>query len=72
MTTEQLVEAINIACPHCKAGNAPRLRYDTKEYVHDFHAVKSDILTPSLAGQGGPTVSGVLIAPFPDVYDRRE
>jgi hypothetical protein len=54
MTTEELTAAINNACPHCKAGNAPRFRYETSEYVHDFHAIKSDMLTPSLASQGGP------------------
>lgn len=35
MTGETLQEAIARLCPHCKAGHKPRLRKDTREWVHD-------------------------------------
>jgi hypothetical protein len=49
MTVEELIPKM---CPHCAAGNAPRRRPETGEWVHDYDARNSDVEIP---GQGGPT-----------------
>jgi hypothetical protein len=54
MTPVELDAACAAACPHCAVGNRPRFRPETQEYVHDYAARDSDVLTPGLAKQGGP------------------
>lgn len=36
MTRTELENQCKDICPHCKAGEAVRLRIDTFEFVHDF------------------------------------
>ena len=36
MLRSEYEEAINATCKHCRKGNEPRQRADTKEWVHDF------------------------------------
>jgi hypothetical protein len=54
MTPVELDAACAAVCPHCAVGNRPRFRPETTEFVHDYAARDSDVLTPGLAKQGGP------------------
>lgn len=36
MTRDEVIDLINLACPHCRGGNPPRERDDTEEWVHDI------------------------------------
>lgn len=36
MTRSEYEEAIATTCPHCRAGNEPRFRKETSEWVHDL------------------------------------
>lgn len=36
MNKAEVIDMINVACPHCRGGNPPRFRGDSSEWVHDF------------------------------------
>jgi hypothetical protein len=36
LTQAEFDDVVKLTCPHCGAGNTPRFRSDTNEWVHDF------------------------------------
>ena len=36
LTPTEFDELVKLTCPHCAAGNVPRMRDDTGEMVHDY------------------------------------
>lgn len=39
LSREDFLAICNLVCPHCAAGDAPRLRQSTLEWVHSTHRV---------------------------------
>lgn len=35
LTRDEYEEVVKLSCRHCAAGNEPRWREETREYVHD-------------------------------------
>lgn len=52
MTPAEFEAKCKELCPHCKAGEAVRMRTDTGEYVHDFSFGVVDPLLGRPRGMG--------------------